>query len=212
MHSPFTYFNKIYCINLDHRTDRWQQCEREFAKEDMTVERISAIYGDKEGNNRFIAFNKSQQKAIKKAIDDDAKNALVLEDDVVFKNTMHLHYAMNELPEDWFAFYLGGNILGIDTIPFNRPDKYSAHLYQVRDIWQTQSVAYSNVALHYIHEHFNPENGYNYDEWLRQNVTKQFKCFIIAPQISYQRKSYSDLWMGEANFEHLFQQGNAVLR
>ena len=30
------YFDKIYCINLDRRTDKWSECESEFDKWGIT--------------------------------------------------------------------------------------------------------------------------------------------------------------------------------
>lgn len=32
MKNPFDYFDKIYCINLDSRTDRWERTQTEFEK------------------------------------------------------------------------------------------------------------------------------------------------------------------------------------
>jgi hypothetical protein len=45
MKNPFDYFDAIYCINLDRRTDRWEAVKREFAKIDILdrVIRFSAI-------------------------------------------------------------------------------------------------------------------------------------------------------------------------
>lgn len=30
--NSFDYFDEIYCINLDERTDRWQHAQEEFKK------------------------------------------------------------------------------------------------------------------------------------------------------------------------------------
>ena len=40
-----SHFNNIYCINLDRRTDRWEECLIEFKKHSLDVERFSAIDG-----------------------------------------------------------------------------------------------------------------------------------------------------------------------
>ena len=45
MDNPFNYFDKIFCINLDERTDRWEKCLNKFSLlgiEDK-VERLSAV-------------------------------------------------------------------------------------------------------------------------------------------------------------------------
>jgi GR25 family glycosyltransferase involved in LPS biosynthesis len=48
MKNPFDYFDKIYCINLDSRPDRWEQAKSEFEKVGILdrVERFSACVGN----------------------------------------------------------------------------------------------------------------------------------------------------------------------
>lgn len=45
MNNFFDYFDAIYCINLDRRTDRWETVQREFDKVGIRerVVRFSAI-------------------------------------------------------------------------------------------------------------------------------------------------------------------------
>lgn len=207
MTNAFDYFNKIYCINLDARKDRWESCKKEFLAAQIEVERFSAVKGE----SPVIAFNTSQAAVIAKALEDGCENTLILEDDVKFKGDMHLHYAMNELPADWDSLYLGGNIIGIDTIPFQPPFRFSSHLFCLIDCWQTHAVAYSRKGMEFIRDNFKADNGYIFDEWLRKNMLPRRKSFIIAPQIAYQRASFSDIWNVQANFEHLFEAGNKLL-
>ena len=39
------FFEKIYCINLNRRMDRYKECVEEFKKINANVERFSAIDG-----------------------------------------------------------------------------------------------------------------------------------------------------------------------
>ena len=43
--SLLNYFDRVYCINLDERKDRWEECVDEFNKIDALndVERFSAV-------------------------------------------------------------------------------------------------------------------------------------------------------------------------
>ena len=45
MSNPLDFFDAIYCINLDERTDRWEHCLTEFEKLGISerVIRFSAI-------------------------------------------------------------------------------------------------------------------------------------------------------------------------
>lgn len=203
--NPFNLFNKIYCINIDQRTDRWKQAQDEFKRLDIGVERFPATTGD----NKFVAFNTSQLNCIKAA--HDYFNVLILEDDIAFAETSNLEAAVNELPEDWDCLYLGGNIIGCDTIPFKPPFRFSDHLFCLIDCWQTQSVAYSQKGMQFVIDNFKVDNGYNYDEWLRNNMLPRRKSFIVAPQMTYQRPSYSDIWQCNADFSHLLEAGNKLL-
>src|SRR5688572_28072205 len=125
-------FDKIYCINIYRRTDRWEQSLKEFAKVGIDVERFKAY----EGDNRHLAFNKSQYHCLQKGLADGCNTFLVLEDDVEFRNWQHLQEAMKELPEDWDILFLGGNLIGCGGIEFRKPWRYSPHLFRLVDIWQ----------------------------------------------------------------------------
>ena len=40
------HFDKIYCINLDKRTDRWEHESAQFRKYNIIIERVSAVEGN----------------------------------------------------------------------------------------------------------------------------------------------------------------------
>ena len=54
----FDYFDKIFCINLDSRPDRWELAQSEFDKVGILdrVERVSGWYPIKEGKH-FMDFS-----------------------------------------------------------------------------------------------------------------------------------------------------------
>ena len=68
-------FEKIFCLNLDSRKDRWEESEREFEKVGFSVERVKGV----EGN-----FNRGYWGALKAA--SKYKSSLILEDDVEFED------------------------------------------------------------------------------------------------------------------------------
>lgn len=216
--SPFTYFDRIYCINLDSRPDRWEAMQQQFAQQG--IKNVIRVSGIEVAENKFVSFNLSQRFSLIKAGDatrktfflPQQKNALILEDDCVFKNTTHLHYAMNELPPDWDILYLGANILGSDITPFKKPIRFSSHLFRLTDAWQTHAMVYNSKLLEKIINSFDPYGGIIYDEWLRTTIIPQGNCYIIAPQIAYQAPGYSDLWHTQADYTSLFDRGNELLK
>ena len=111
------FFDHIYLINLDRRTDRYADCLTEFEKLGITVERVSAIDGSpifKHGlnvNAGNYGLLLTQKKILQDAIDNNYKNFLMLEDDVIFIDgtTDYFFNKIEALPEDWDFLYLGGN-------------------------------------------------------------------------------------------------------
>ena len=64
--NPFDFFEEIYCINLDHRTDRWKLAQEEFDQLGILgkVQRFSAIKHD----DGRVGVIKSNLEIVKMAI------------------------------------------------------------------------------------------------------------------------------------------------
>ena len=90
------YFDKIFCVNLDDRKDRWESAKLQFDKHKLEVERISAIKGSglnldwppeiKEG---AVGCSLSHLFTMKMAKQMNLSNYLVLEDDIEFDNNFN---------------------------------------------------------------------------------------------------------------------------
>jgi len=170
------FFDKIYCINLDSRPDRWEECEDEFKRINWKVDRFP-------GSTR--SFNHAQYECIKACV--GFESSLILEDDCEFKDMAHLPDALSSLPNDWDIVSLGSTLLS------KHKEKVNPNLYRYKDGWATQAMGYSEKMINWLAENFDPMNGIIYDEWLRINVLPLFKCYIVKPMIVYQRPSFSDI-------------------
>ena len=105
------YFDKTYCINLDKRKDRWEECVTEFDKWGISgVTRHSAVDGTKFDRTKIPSRLKDGELGlvitnldiIKDCLVNDCGNILILEDDVVFNDEIiKISEYMSELPEDW---------------------------------------------------------------------------------------------------------------
>ena len=109
--------DKIFCINLDKRPDRWKVALSEFNKVGLGshVERYSAI----EHEEGCIGCALSHYNIIKKAKEEGYKNVLIFEDDVEFLRTdqfedvvINAFSQLESLNIDYDMFYLGGNVKG----------------------------------------------------------------------------------------------------
>ena len=170
------YFDKTYCINLDSRTDRWEESEDEFSRIGWKVDRFP-------GSTK--SFNHAQYECLKAC--SKYESSLILEDDCEFRELSHLEYALSSLPSDWDIISLGSTLLS------SHKNKVNDNLYHYENGWATQAMGYSQKMVKWLVKNFDPMNGVIYDEWLRLNVLKEFKCFIVKPMIVYQRPSYSDI-------------------
>jgi len=115
------YFDKIYCINLDRRPDRWEEnCLPQFKKLGLTVERFSATDGKLldlphgQTYNSELAGSMSHLAALKKAKEENVQNLLLLEDDVVFRDDSNELFSkfIQNTPKDWDIIFFGGNHVG----------------------------------------------------------------------------------------------------
>ena len=95
--NPFDYFEAIYCINLDRRTDRWAQVKKEFEKvgiQDRVI-RFSAVETPENGHFWCMA---SHRTIIQRAKNAGWKNVLVLEDDIIIRKPIrYFETLFNEL-------------------------------------------------------------------------------------------------------------------
>jgi hypothetical protein len=194
------FFEIVRIINLDKRTDRWRRCVEVMDEVGFRAERFTAHFGE----NNHLAFNRSQWNVINES--KECLNALILEDDVEFRQWHHLEQAMSELPADWDCLWLGANVNGTQL------ERHSDHLFKIRNSFTTHGVAYSGKMMKWIVENFNPDEFPIYDELLRVNVQEQFKCFLIAPMIAWQRPDQSDIWGHHADYTSCFIEGNKLLK
>ena len=152
-------FEKVYCINLDSRPDKWDTCEQEFKKYGISdvVERWSGTQlptkTHRAGARGCLA---SHLNIIKQCISDKTSNVLILEDDFEF-----LHYgldyynktrkrietdpreilqlALKQLSDvQWDLFYLGYNI---KLKQFCNKKILSENLFQATGMLTTASYA-----------------------------------------------------------------------
>lgn len=125
-------------------------------------------------------------------------NCLILEDDVLFTDIGGLGNSLSELPENWEILYLGANIRE------ERPERYSGHLFRLKNAWTTHAIAYTRKAVEKIIAEF-PNEHYMYDNWLGDNLHR-FEAFITAPMTAIQRPGRSDIWGHDVDYEYVWRE------
>ena len=200
------YFDKIYCINLDRRTDRWEECQKIFSKHNLKVERFSATDGSKENYNLGYPYDSelagaiSHTKVIEKARELNLKNVLILEDDVNFLDDLENLFTkfINNIPNDWDGILFGGNHVGgykhlnEHVVKVNR--SYALHAYGLKSESFEFIINYMNNKI---------KNTINKGkENIKTSVAADFfmadlqvinNWYCFRPHLAWQRTGFSDI-------------------
>ena len=207
MESLNQFFKKIYCINLKSRTDRYDESVIEFKKHKIEVEFIEAVNGKdffKPGINRnagayglILTWIKILEQS------KDLENILILEDDVMFIDTLKDHlFKLKDLPKDWSMLFLGGNHLFNKgtfipvTVKFDKlsKDNYKQLNHELcKTTWTqtTHAVALNNKT---INELLNVLKSTNLPiDILLCNMQQDHPTYTFIPSLALQRPSFSDI-------------------
>lgn len=209
------YFDKIYCINLDRRTDRWKECVLEFNKHQLDVERFSAIDGkndpeiikkvDKSYNLVYgdVGCARSHRLIIDKSNKNNFESILILEDDVEFhENLNDLFFDMiNQVPDDWDILFLGSNYSLNNHWQKEPVEKITDNVYKLVFGYAIHAYALRKKCYDKVIECFLPENDKG--DVLFSYAQKQLNTYVLRPHLAWQRPSYSDILEKNVNYQFL---------
>lgn len=213
MNSLNNFFDKIYCINLDTRLDKWNECLIEFQKLNIEVERFPAINGNPIFN---IGMNLTagayglmltHQEIMKEVVLKNYKNVLILEDDVMFINDFYSYFfdKIKFLPDDWDFLYLGGNnhfnqgqfklITGDPNILINKFNYRELKHELCKTTWTqtTHAVSINNKAYGSVLEYINKFKNKPIDDIFRIMQQSGYNAYTFLPSLALQRPSVSDI-------------------
>ena len=207
------FFDKIYCINLEERVDRWEKCLQIFQEYGIdSYEKINGVrvleqdYPYLENKSRSqLGCAISFYKIIKNAYKNNYKNILILEDDFYFiypkeQTENILKNSINKLPKEWDVLYLGANIMySFSNSPMSYFDKY---LFKINSAYCMHSIAFSNRAISKIIYKF-PSEDYFINKMIQEYkaidifMAKEFcfenLCFIPNEILCNQSPSFSSI-------------------
>lgn len=207
--NPFDFFDGIYCINLDERTDRWDHSCEQFEKLGIRerVERFSAIrpcYDSRwdrktpwgAGKRKYprlgaVGCAESHKEIIRLSMEQNFKNVLVFEDDFDVcdgwdKNLKSALRDLENLP--WDLFYLGYHLHKAGNMI--RPDwKNLSRIISKRNrgIHRTLSLAYNQKSFNFLYENI---NSFDFKRFGRNGHVDKFysrcgklKKFFVNPEV-----------------------------
>jgi len=207
-----TKLDRIFIINLKHRTDRKQHILSEMKKQNMTnyefFDAIRPTMEDvREWNKNFcnhvrahvhptkfdnyrigcLGCLKSHIEVIKIALSRGYKKILVLEDDTVFIQSFSKFYEICERIKDYDMMYLSGSHM--------KPYKKLPNLKNIVKVTSTNttgSYCIGDKAMHFIVSNI---IGYpkEIDTFYSLFVQPKFDCYCIIPHMTKQLDGYSDI-------------------
>lgn len=179
-------FEKIYCINLDRRPDRWFESSAEFQKIGVFVERWPAILHPRGALGCSMSHLSLMRKNIHR------ESILIFEDDVEFRGSMdHVDQAIAEVPDDWELIYFGGVVFPNE---FNRM-KVTDNVFVAKNVVCTHAYAISNRGMKRVLAEYGRAVRFTtpIDEYYRSTVQPDGRCYCIVPMIATQRAGKSDI-------------------
>lgn len=192
------FFQEIHCINLDRRTDRWQECVEEFNKHNLKVERYPAFDGKNLDTHPFLNPGQmgaiySHRGIIEKAKERKLNNILILEDDVQFDEELNFKFSeiYDRIPQDWDVILFGGNHSANNPWASGELIYYDENVYKVTYSLALHCYAVKSTIFDLAIETFSKMNKTN--DSLFADIQKDINCYIIRPHLAWQRPSYSDL-------------------
>ena len=196
------YFDKIYCINLDRRKDRWAQAEEEFKKINCDVTRFPAIDGMllnkpvNKMNNAEFGCLMSHYKILEDIIKHDGNIFLIFEDDVVFKNNFNELFEKyyNQLPNDWDMVYISGNNL-------KELNKITDNIYKTQNTLALHSYFIKKETAIELKKIIEDKLFSLPVDTLFVNYQKKGNVYVFRPHLTKQRPGYSDLRGGFRNYD-----------
>jgi len=190
------YFDNIYIINLEHRTDRWQHCEQQMAKHGFTAEKFKAI-NRSELINGWQACTLSHIAVLEDARQRGFQRVLVLEDDFVLHDDFNSIFSA-KYSNAYQVLYLG---IGHKQPPIEFEYSY---YYKVVEGYTSHAVAYDNVQeldefINLCKELKTVIDVYQYEYFQRDKQT----AYCFYPNLAWQLGGFSDIEQREMYYEWL---------
>jgi GR25 family glycosyltransferase involved in LPS biosynthesis len=177
------FFDRIIVINLERRTDRLEQFDKEAKRIGFEYEVHPAMDGKFLGMDPIVAGRLSHIEVLRKIKPDE--KVLICEDDALFREDFNEAFDeyMTDLPKNWDIFYLGA--IKNETRPVNK--------HWVRQIVSTGAQAYcvnpAKVDLFIqIAREFEQWIDVAYRLWADRT-----NAYIAHPNLVIQQDGYSDL-------------------
>jgi hypothetical protein len=153
MNTIHTFFDKIFCINLERRVDRLDHVLTEFAKHSLQVEIVPAVDGNLIEAGAISAARlgclRSHRMVLENCVRLGLDRVLIFEDDILLVDDFGQRFSRwcVEIPNDWEMLYVGW----LNWLPI-RYDPVSANLGRVYDVGTAHALGLRGGILNKLIE------------------------------------------------------------
>lgn len=200
------YFERIYCINLAKRSERWESAKKQFLNNNITAIRYEAIDGNQYDSVNGLKPGElgcllSHLNILKECQKNNIENVLITEDDVQFCEDFNFKFFeyIKELPK-WDILYLGANHALCNPYENNPPIKITEHVYRVIHAYSTHAYAVNKSCYQYLIDHISKST--NSLDVMYSQIQKNLEVYIFRPHLAWQSEGYSDIL--ETNVDYSF--------
>lgn len=192
------YFDKVYCINLKRRQDRWKKCLIEFKKNNLDdIERYQAVDGklfdwstvtyDENLLSGELGILETHRNILTEAIENGYSSIVIFEDDVYFTPEIaNLEEYINSVPDDWDMIYFGGN----HTYSENH-EMVNEKIMKLHNTFALEGIIIKNTMFYEILE-ITKERDKTIDTYYA-DLQKIRNIYGFQPNITLQKMDYSDI-------------------
>lgn len=179
-----SFVDKIFCINLKHRTDKKKFIIGQARKYNFRVSFFNAIENKK---NPMLGCLQSHLSIIKLAKERKYKSVLIMEDDCQFVTEPIIYE--KELPEDWQQLFLGCNLMEIleSDIQNVKHKKFIRMKCLATHSYILKSSAYDELINGLSN------NNLPVDVYYKDHFQDKRTSYMIYPQLTTQKEGYSDI-------------------
>jgi|SaaInlStandDraft_4_1057021.scaffolds.fasta_scaffold67008_2 glycosyl transferase, family 25 len=181
-----------YCINLDQRTDRWKEAQKQFKELELNVKRFSAVHmapgwkGCRQSHIDLLMILKNEPYFI------------IFEDDIVILPYFFeiIEKALQQMPDNWKILFLGANL--------QQPIQLiSENVAQLKNAFCTHAMLFNNTTgfVNQIIEQ--ADSIRKIDIFYRDHIQEPGNAYITNPMIATQADSYSDITRAEQKYNKL---------
>lgn len=206
----FGQFDKIYCINLDKRTDRWDKVSKTFDELGIkNVVRYSAVDGSTMDLTSVkyepsllkgeLGILETHLNLLQEAKDEGLKQIVIMEDDVVFTDEINqFDEYLASVPEDWDMIFVGGNHIYGDT-PHVINDKVlkvngtvAIHCIIIKESIMGVILALAKGRQKQIDVYY-------------ADIQKDYNVYSFTPNMALQYEDYSDIQGKNVNYDQFLK-------